>query len=153
MEAAAAIILDGYREVHRRMRAELATLDPALLTLAPAPDTSPIAVLVRHTLGSEGDVLRAVAGLPSARDRTAEFRVTADEVDLASLRVALDAADRLLDAVGQRLTDERLRATVERPPRPPRTGLGWLVENYCHAREHLAQLELTRQILQQPTHR
>jgi DinB family protein len=81
---AAAIILDGYRQVHQRMRAELETLDPALLHLTPAPETSSIAALVRHTLGSEGDVLHAVAGLPSARDRAAEFRATAD-IDLASL--------------------------------------------------------------------
>jgi hypothetical protein len=150
MDATVAIVLDGYREVHRRIRAELEALDPALLYLAPAPEANSIAVLVRHTLGSEGDVLRAVAGLPSARDRAAEFRVAAAAVDLASLRAALAAADRLLDEVGPRLTAERLRMTVERPPRPPRTGLGWLVENYCHAREHLAHLELTRQILPQP---
>jgi hypothetical protein len=151
MDATAAIVLDGYRQVHRRIRAELGTLDPALLHLAPAPDTSSIAALVRHTLGSEGDVLRAVASLPPvARDRDAEFR--AADTDRANLYAALDAADRLLDEAGPHITAERLRVTVERPPRPPRTGLGWLIENYCHAREHLAHLELTRQILLQPKH-
>jgi hypothetical protein len=150
MENAAAIVLDGYRQVHRRFRAELEALDPALLHRPPAPDTSSIAALVRHTLGAEGDVLRAVAGLPlpSPRDRAAEF--AADDTDHASLYAALEVADRLLAEVGPRLTAERLRVTVERPPRPPRIGLGWLIENYCHAREHLAHLELTRQLLQQP---
>ena len=150
MDATAAIVLDGYRQVHRRIRAELETLDPALLHLAPAPEANSIAVLIRHTLGSEGDVLCAVAGLPlpTPRDRTAEFGATAADTDRASLGAALEAADRLLDEVGPRLTPERLRVTVERPPRPPRTGAGWLIENYCHAREHLAHLELTRQILQ-----
>jgi hypothetical protein len=150
MDATAAIVLDGYRQVHRRLRAALETLDPALLHQAPAPATNSIAVLVRHTLGSEGDVLRAVAGLPSTRDRDAEFRATAADTDRAGLYAALDAADRLLDEAGPRITAARLRVTVERPPRPPRTGLGWLVENYGHAREHLAHLELTRQLLLQP---
>ena len=148
MDATAAIVLDGYRQVHGRIRAELEALDPALLHLAPAPDTSSIAALVRHTLGSEGDVLCAVSGLPlpSPRDRAAEF--AAADTDHASLYVALEAADHLLGEAGPRLTAERPRVTVERPPRPARTGLGWLIENYCHAREHLAQLELTRQLLQ-----
>ena len=98
-------------------------------------------------------MLRAVAGLPpTTRDRDAEFRATVADTDRASLDAALDAADRLLDEVGPRLTAARLRATVERPLRPPRTGLGWLVENSCHAREHLAHLELTRQILLRPAH-
>jgi hypothetical protein len=140
---AAAIVLDGYRQVHQRIWAELETLDPALLHLAPAPETNSMAVLVCHTLGSEGDVLRAVAGLPSPRDRSAEFSVTAANLDLAGLRAALDAADRLLDEVRPRITAERLPMTIERPPRPSRTGLGWLIENYCHARH----LELTRQLL------
>lgn len=153
MDATAAIVLDGYRQVHQRIRAELETLDPALLHLTPAPDTSSIAVLVRHTLGSEGDVLCAVAGLPlpSPRDRDAEFGATAANTDRASLYAALEAADRLLDETGPHINAERLGMIVERPPRPSRTGLGWLIENYCHAREHLAHLELTRQILLQPT--
>jgi hypothetical protein len=150
MDATAAIILERYHELHQRFRAELDTLDPALLHVTPAPEANSIAVLVRHTLGSEGEVLRVVAGLRSTRDRAAEFRVTAADLDLAGLRAALEAADRLLDEVGPRLTTERLQMTTERPPRPPRTGLGWLVDNYGHAREHLAHLELTRQILVQP---
>ncbi len=152
METTATLVLDGYRQVHRRIRAELEALDPALLHVTPGPDTTSIAALVRHTLGSEGDVLCAVAGLslPAPRDRAAEFGATVADTDRASLYTALDAADRLLDEAGPRLTPERLRATVERSPRPPRTGLGWLIENYCHAREHLAHLELTHQILRQP---
>ena len=33
-----------------------------------------------------------------------------------------------------------------RGDRPPRAGLVWLFENYGHAREHLAQMELTKQL-------
>jgi hypothetical protein len=147
MEAVTGIILEGYRQVHRQIRAALETLDPTLLDRTPAPDTSPIAALVRHTLGSEGDVLYAVAGLPrpSPRDRAAEFR--AGVTDPASLYAALEAADRLLDETGPHLTAERLGVIVERPGRSPRTGLGWLVANHAHVHEHLAHLELTRQIL------
>jgi hypothetical protein len=33
-----------------------------------------------------------------------------------------------------------------RGDRPPKLGLEWLVSNYGHAREHLAQIELTKQL-------
>ncbi|MCC6629429.1 MAG: DinB family protein [Chloroflexi bacterium] len=150
MDATVAIFLAGYREVHQRLRAELDALDPALVHVSPAPEANSIAVLVLHTLGSAGDVLRVVAGLPSTRDRTVEFSVTAADLDLAGLRARLDDADRLLDETFQRITAERLQMTLERPPRPPRTGLGWLVNNHGHCWEHVAHLELTRQLLTQP---
>jgi hypothetical protein len=150
MDVAATLVLDGYRQVHQRMRAELERCEPALLHLTPAPETSSIAVLVLHTLGSEGDVLRAVAGRPSSRDRSTEFNVSAADVDRTGLHARLAEADRLLDELRPLITAERLAMTIERPPRPSRSGLGWLIENHGHAREHLAHLELTRQFLQRP---
>ena len=29
---------------------------------------------------------------------------------------------------------------------PPRPGIEWLITNYGHAREHLAQIQLTKQL-------
>jgi ADP-ribose pyrophosphatase YjhB (NUDIX family) len=147
LDAAIAAIIDGYREVHQRFRDMLGALDPALLHRRPAPETNSIAVLIHHTLGSERQVARLVAGLPASRDRAAEFRITAADLDLAGLRAEIDAADALLDELAPRLTPERLATMIERPDRGPRTGIGWLVDNYGHAREHLAQVELTRQWL------
>jgi hypothetical protein len=33
-----------------------------------------------------------------------------------------------------------------RGDRPPKAGLEWLLSNYGHAREHLAQIQLTSQL-------
>ena len=39
-----------------------------------------------------------------------------------------------------------LSADRPRGDRPPQPGLVWLLTNYGHAREHLAQMELTKQL-------
>ena len=147
MDTTVSTIFDGYREVHNSFREELATLDPALLHQTPAPETNSIAVLIHHTLGSEAQVVRLVAGAPAPRDREAEFRITSADIDIARLRAEIDAADALLDELGPRIGAERLTTVIERDGRTPRTGLTWLVVNYGHAREHLAHLQLTRQVL------
>jgi hypothetical protein len=147
MEPVVRVVLDGYREVYQSFRTELETLDAADLHRQIGPETNSIAVLVHHTLGSAAQVLRLIAGVPAARDREAEFRITAADLDAAGLRAEIDAAEALLDELGPRLTAERLAAIIERPDRNPHIGLHWLVTNYGHAREHLAHLQLTRQVL------
>ena len=58
--------------------------------------------------------------------------------------------DRLLEELGPQITDEDLAPRRVRPSavrnRTPRTGMFWLVNSYGHAREHLAQLQLTKQL-------
>lgn len=137
-------IARGYRAVHADLRIALRALDQEALTWEPAPETNGIAVLVIHLLGSEGEVWRIVAAVPSERDRPAEFvpgALTRDDL----LR-RLDAADLLLNELAPTITDADLHAVRERGEREPQTGLYWLVTNYGHAREHLAQLQLTAQL-------
>jgi hypothetical protein len=45
-----------------------------------------------------------------------------------------------------RITAEDLAAERPRADRPPETGLHWLLTNYGHAREHLAHIQLTKQL-------
>jgi hypothetical protein len=97
-----------------------------------------------HTLGSEAEVYRLVAELPSQRDREAEFKVAEDEADLLT---KLDEADALIDDLAARVSAESLDAVHSRGDRAPQTGLHWLVTNYGHAREHLAHIQLTKQLL------
>lgn len=137
-------IARGYRAVHADLRTALQALDQDALAWEPAPETNGIAVLVVHLLGSEGEVWRIVAGVPSERDRSAEFvphALTRDDL----LR-RIDAADQLLDELAPQVSDADLHAVRERGEREPQTGLTWLVTNYGHAREHLAQLQLTAQL-------
>lgn len=139
------------REVHGQLRAEVSGLDTGALTWVPGPDTNSIATIVIHLLGSEAEVLKIVRGLTSDRDRAAEFRErTITPQDLLS---RIDDADRLLESLAPGITEEDLATPRVRPSavknKTPRTGLFWLLNNYGHAREHLAHLQLTRQLFLQ----
>jgi len=132
-----------YHSVHEQMRAHVRGMDRGTLNWKPLPLANSVAVLIVHTLGSEREMIRAVRLLPTERDRDSEFRAEAEAADLMSL---LDEADRELDEQLGALTAADLTELRPRGDRPPRPGLEWLLANYGHAREHLAQIELTKQL-------
>jgi DinB superfamily len=144
----ASTVRAGFREVHDKIREITADLDGEALNWKPHPEANSIAVLVTHTLGSEREMLAAVRGITLQRDRPSEFRVEAGAKDLAALA---DRADADLDERTAAMTAEDLSANRARGDREPRPGLEWLLTNYGHAREHLAQIELTRQLYQDRT--
>ncbi len=129
--------------VHDKMREQIRGLDHGTINWKPLPLANSIAVLVVHTLGSEREAIRAVRALASDRDRPAEFRA---EVDAAELLALLDTADRELDEHIGALTAADLTEIRPRADHEPKPGLEWLISNYGHAREHLAQIELTKQL-------
>lgn len=132
-----------YHEVHDHFREQVRGQDHGTLNWRPLPKANSIAVLVTHTLGSEREMIRALRQIPTERDRDAEFRLEAEAADLLAL---LDQADRELDEHAAALTAADLIEMRPRGDRPPRPGIEWLVSNYGHAREHLAQAELTKQL-------
>jgi len=132
-----------FRAVHQNFREEIALLDRDAVNWKPHPQANSIAVLVTHTLGSEKEMLRAVRVQGSDRVRSSEFEVSVDAEALVAL---IDLADLDLDEQIAKITAEDLTASRPRGDRPPRPGLEWLVTNYGHAREHLAQAQLTKQL-------
>ncbi|HXJ48229.1 MAG TPA: DinB family protein [Candidatus Acidoferrum sp.] len=132
-----------YHSVHEQMRGHVRGMDRGTLNWKPLPLANSVAVLIVHTLGSEREMIRAVRLLPTERDRDSEFRAEAEATDLMTL---LDQADRELDEQLGALTAADLTELRPRGDRPPRPGLEWLLGNYGHAREHLAQIELTKQL-------
>jgi hypothetical protein len=88
-------------------------------------------------------MIRAVRLISTERDRPAEFTAEAEATDLLAL---LDRADRELDEHTVAMTAADLIEMRPRGDRPPKPGLEWLLSNYGHAREHLAQIQLTKQI-------
>jgi hypothetical protein len=88
-------------------------------------------------------MIRAVRKMATERDRNAEFKAESEASDLIAL---LDQADRELDEHLGALTAADLTQMRPRGDRPPKPGLEWLISNYGHAREHLAQIELTKQL-------
>jgi hypothetical protein len=147
MDPVVAKIAEQYQVVHGLLRDEVRDLSVEELNWKPGPETNSIAALIVHTLGSEAEVLRVAAKVPGERDRPAEFRATADSA--ADLIRELDQADSYLEAMVPRITAENLAEELPRGDRPPETGLHWLVTNYGHAREHLAHIQLTKQLYAQ----
>lgn len=132
-----------FHAVHESIRDQVRGVDEGTLNWKPLPLANSIAVLVVHTLGSEREMIRAVRSLATERDREQEFKVEAQAADLLDL---LDRADRELDEHVATLTAADLTELRPRGDRPPRPGLEELLSNYGHAREHLAQIELTKQL-------
>jgi DinB superfamily len=132
-----------FHEVHRGIREQVEAVDRDGLNWKPHPDANSVVVLVVHTLGSEREMIRAVRSLSTERDRPAEFQAEAEAADLLAL---LDRADRDLDEHMGALTAADLTEMRARGDRPPKPGLEWLLSNYGHAREHLAQIQLTKQL-------
>ena len=144
MEPVVATVVRGYKEVHAKLREAVRELDAAALNWKPAPETNSIAVLIVHTLGSEAEILRVASSTPSNRNRDAEFLSEADSADELIRR--LDAGDALLDELAPRITAADLDAERARGNRAPEPCRWMLVSNYGHAREHLAHIELTKQL-------
>jgi DinB superfamily len=132
-----------YRDLHDKLRQQVRGMDAGTLNWKPLPQANSVAVLIVHTLGSEREMIRAVRSLPTERDRESEFRAEAQAADLLAL---LDQVDGEFDEHLGALTVADLTELRPRGDRPPRPGLEWLLSNYGHAREHLAQVELTKQL-------
>jgi hypothetical protein len=144
MDSVVAKITEQFKVVHDQLRAEVRDSSVDELNWKPAPETNSIAALVVHTLGSEAEVYRVVANVEGTRDRPAEFRATAGSEE--ELLRQLDAADKLVDGLAAKIAPDDLAAEKPRGDRPPQTGLHWLLTNYGHAREHLAHIQLTKQL-------
>src|SRR5262252_2195062 len=137
-------LVQGYRWVHQMLRDEIVGLTPEQVNHVPGEGTNSLAVLVTHVLGSEAEVWSIVAGRGTRRDRAAEF--VGGNATVRTLLDRLDAADRLLDELAPVVDAAALAKVWERPNRSPHTGAHWQITNYGHAREHLAQLQLTKQL-------
>ncbi len=138
-------IVELYHAVHNELRKEIGALSDEALNWPPGSEMNSIATLVVHLLASEAEMLQSVRGFPAPRERDAEFaqrRYARDE-----LLDRLSAADAELDQSGGGITATDLQAERSRPNKPaPATGMFWLLRNYGHAREHLAHIQLTRQV-------
>lgn len=140
-------IIDLHRDAHKQMREVIAGLDGEGLNWMPGPDTSSIGTIVTHALGAEAEVLRNILQIPTNRDRSSEFASQTHERD--RLLQLLDAADDDWQHLAPRIQENDLQTLRPRPNKPvPQSGLFWLVRNYGHIREHVAQMQLTKQLFQ-----
>ncbi|MCA1833385.1 MAG: DinB family protein [Actinomycetota bacterium] len=133
---------------HAQIAKQIRDLSDDALAWTPAVETNSISTLVVHVLGSEAELLRLIKGLPAPRDRPAEF--SGPPKDAATLLAKIDVAEDLLNDIGSQIGEADLRRSFLRPSavriKEPGSGLFWIINGYGHAREHLAHIELTRQL-------
>jgi hypothetical protein len=140
-------VIAQFQELHSEMRLEVANRDDASLNWTPCPGANSVATIITHTLGSEAETLRAVAGITGSRNREAEFRMGSQSQ--ADLLDQIRRADSLLDDLAPMLTDDRALTPTALPTLSSddrRPGMTWLIGNLGHAREHMGHLHLTVQL-------
>ena len=137
------------QDCHNGILQALDGLPPEALDWVPGQDMNSISVLVFHTTGSVrfwiGDI---VAQESSNRDRDAEFSVRGVDVEVLKKRLAdnLEYAKPVLEQISlQDLETKRVRPSDGREF----TVTYGLIHALEHAREHLGQIQLTRQLWEQ----
>ena len=141
------LVITQFQALHSELRLEVLNRDDESLNWTPCPGANSVAAIVTHTLGSEAETLRAVAGVPGNRNRDAEFRMgSQSQVDLLD---QIRQANFLLDDLAPTLTGDRGLTPTALPTLSSddrRPGLTWLIGNLGHAREHMGHLRLTVQL-------
>lgn len=137
-----------FRQMHDQLRTELGGLTDAAINWTPTSGANSIATIITHLVGSEAETFRSVAGVECERDRDAEF--VARPMTLGQVLVLLDGADELMSELEPLIDSNHLEAVIALPTLPEdevRSGLMWLIGNYGHAREHVGQIQVTKQLL------
>jgi uncharacterized damage-inducible protein DinB len=135
-----------YGEVYEQLVDVIEDLSDEALNWRPYAGGNSIAVLVTHTLGNQVETLLAVSQRASNRDRKAEFAV--DHATQADLLATVEGARAVLADLAPRITPEQLDAMVRRPAAADseHPGLYQLNHSITHAREHLGQIWMTRDL-------
>ncbi len=112
----------------------------------PSSEGNSIAVLLAHTTGSiEESILQALAGESVNRDRDAEFVERGTSAELLAEHWSMVAAR--LEPVFSTLDADQLRGIHVHPRRGEMSGRDVLLSALAHAREHLGQVELNRDLI------
>jgi len=141
--------LNRLQDCHNNILEALEGLTPAALDWTPGADMNSTCVLVFHLTGAERYWIGDVATQDSIeRDRDAEFRVHDVEIDALKNRLAnnLEYARNMLD----KMSLQDLEASRVRPSDGHEFTVAWaLLHALEHAKEHLGQIQLTRQLWEQ----
>ena len=133
------------------MRPAIEGVSPEALNWRPAgDDTNSLAILVVHSMTSSRTWLTVAVGAPEPeRDRDAEFRTKVGDADeLLEVFEALAEDCRAALATDDDVDWAAERSPKRRPGSAPETiTSGWtLLHALGHLREHVAHLQLTRQL-------
>lgn len=121
-------------------------LEPRDLAWRPAEGTSSLATLIGHTMSNaEDNLLGTLCGQPVTYDREADFE--RPEPDGGALTERWTGLRTTIAAALDELDGDQLSRALTHPRRGALTGLDVLIVVARHAAEHLAQAELTLDLL------
>ena len=141
------VFIDQYHDVYRDLKEVLNDLPNEALNWAPYKAGNSIAVLTTHLLGNQAETLRTVRNAPSDRVRSAEFETR--DATASDLLALVEGADGLMHELTPNITSEQLEAETRRGAaisEGARTGLYHLAHSIVHAREHVGQIWMTRDL-------
>ena len=143
--------LDRLEELHQEISQSIAGLPVAALDWTPGAEMNSINVLVAHIAGAERYLIGEVAGgLPSGRDRDAEFRTSG--LDERHLKKILANATAYAREILNRITFDDLAKTGISPRDGRRINVGWaLLHALKHTANHLGHIQIVRQLWDQKT--
>jgi len=138
--------IEKIRALHNLIRTEISDLPQEALDWSRATGDNSVAVLTVHISGAYkywfSDI---IAGIPSGRDRDAEF-LTSNQPAHAILQ-KLDQSMELIETVISQLTLEDLISTRISPRDGKSYSVGWaMLHVYEHTALHLGHLQITRQM-------
>ena len=131
--------------LHNDLKGALDGIGQEALDWIPGAEMNSLGVLVAHVCGSEGYWIGdVVAGVPSGRDRPAEFRTQG--VPVEALLEKLDASFAYVQGVLESLTLADL-AAARRVPRDNRqVTVGWVLGHVlAHVGVHAGHAQVTHQ--------
>ena len=145
MQAITTALRDLFADQQTAMREIVWGLSAEALNWTPAggKDTNSIAQMLSHALDAERFLVAAAVGVTLDRDRESHFSIEVDSAD-AFIAEIDRTAGLVYDWLGQ-LSDDRLAGDV-RLRDSSRSGAWLAIHALEHAREHIGQALLTRQL-------
>jgi uncharacterized damage-inducible protein DinB len=138
-----------FQNLHSQMEEAFLDLPQEGLDWIPGEEMNSISVLTMHTAGATRFLVgEIVLGLPSERDREAEFNskgVPAEDLQ-KQLRGALKVIEEALD----QLDMQDLEAVRTSPRDGRELTVGWCIAHaFEHTAQHLGHMQMTRQMWEQ----
>lgn len=145
MDAVSTALRDLFADQKAAMREVVAGLSVEALNWAPAggKDTNSIAQMLSHALDAERFLVASAVGVTLDRNREAHFSIQVGSAD--ELTVEIDRTAGLVNGWLEQLTGDNLAAEV-RLRDSSRSGAWLAIHALEHAREHIGQALLTRQL-------
>ncbi len=108
-------------------------------------DSNSIYALITHLTGAQGNWMkRVIAGIPTSRDREAEFRASGI---LSEALKAWETIDRETDEILSKLTRKQLEETRDVSGPYGRVTVRWcILHQISHYATHLGHVQITRQL-------